>query len=147
MIKIKNLQYRSLWYKKNFYYLKSGQSLSNATLIASGCQETMQIHQEVDDGLPLSDILSGPDFTRHFSKTEISFIRVAEQTGNMEHVFLSLSDLLKDQQAQKEKLINAFIYPVLVLCMTFSLLLLILTVIIPKISPLFRDLKNVPIPK
>ena len=145
MIKIKNLQYRSLWYKKNFYYLKSGQSLSNATKIAADCQESMQIHQEVDSGLKLSDVLSDSDLNRYFSKTEISFIKVAEETGSIDTVFLSLSQLLKDQYIQKQKLINAFIYPVLVLCMTVSLLLLILLVIIPKISPLFKDLKNLPI--
>ncbi len=145
MIKIKNLQYRSLWYKKNFYYLKSGQSLSNATKIASDCQETMQIHQEVDSGLKLSDVLSDVDFSMHFSKTEISFIKVAEETGNIDNVFLSLSQLLKDQHMQNQKLINAFIYPALVLGMALMLLLLILLIIIPKISPLFKDLKNLPI--
>jgi hypothetical protein len=61
MIKIKDLQYRSLWYKKNFYYLKSGQSLSASTNISANCQETTQIHQEIDDGLRLSDILSDID--------------------------------------------------------------------------------------
>lgn len=145
MIKIKDLQYRSLWYKKNFYYLKSGQSLSNATKISANCQETTQIYQEIDDGLQLSDVLSDIDFNKYFSKTEISFIRVAEQTGNIDNVFLSLSQLLKDQHQQKQKLINAFIYPALVLCMTFALLLLILLIIIPKIAPLFKDLKSLPI--
>ena len=145
MIKIKDLQYRSLWYKKNFYYLKSGQSLSVSTKISGICMETLQIHQEIDNGLRLSDILIGDDFNKHFSKTEISFIKVAEKTGNIDNVFLSLSQLLKDQHLQKQKLINAFIYPALVLCMTFGLLFLILLIIIPKISPLFKDLKNIPI--
>lgn len=145
MIKIKDLQYRSLWYKKNYYYLKSGQSLSASTLIASDCLETTQIYQEIDSGLKLSDILSDQDFEKYFSKTETSFIRVAEQTGNIDNTFFMLSQLLKDQHVQKQKLINAFIYPSLVLFMTFSLLFLILLVIIPKISPLFEDLKNLPI--
>ena len=145
MIKIKNLQYRSLWYKKNFYYLKSGQSLSSSTYIASDCEETMQIHQAIDDGLKLSDVLQDEDLNKYFSKTEISFIKVAEKTGNIDNIFLSLSQLLRDQYIQNQKLINAFIYPILVLCMTFSLLLLILLIIIPKISPLFKDLKNLPI--
>jgi len=145
MIKIKNVQYRSLWYKKNFYYLKSGQSLSASTGIASDCMETTQIHQEVDGGVRLSDVLSGEDLSNYFSKTEISFIRVAEQTGNMDNMFFSLSQLLKDQHVQRQKLISAFIYPILVLCMTGGLLLLILLIIIPKISPLFKDLKNLPI--
>jgi type IV pilus assembly protein PilC len=145
MIKIKDLQYRSLWYKKNFYYLKSGQSLSASTKISGTCMETIQIHQEIDSGLKLSDILDGEDFYKHFSKTEISFIKVAEKTGNIDSVFLSLSQLLKDQHLQKQKLTNAFIYPILVLCMTFGLLFLILLIIIPKISPLFKDLKDLPI--
>jgi type IV pilus assembly protein PilC len=145
MIKIKDLQYRSLWYKKNYYYLKSGQSLSASTKIASDCLETTQIYQEIDSGLKLSDILSDEDFEKYFSKTEISFIRVAEQTGSIDNIFFMLSQLLKDQYIQKQKLINAFIYPSLVLLMTFSLLLLILLVIIPKISPLFEDLQNLPI--
>ncbi len=145
MIKIKDLQYRSLWYKKNYYYLKSGQSLSNSTRIASDCLETTEIYQEIESGLKLSDVLSTEDFNRYFSKTEISFIRVAEQTGNIDNIFLSLSNLLKDQYIQKQKLVNAFIYPCLVLAMTASLLLLILFAIIPKISPLFKDLKNLPV--
>jgi type IV pilus assembly protein PilC len=145
MIKIRDLQYRSLWYKKNFYYLKSGQSLSASTKISGTCMETIQIHQEIDSGLKLSDILRGEDFHKHFSNTEISFIKVAEKTGNIDSVFLSLSQLLKDQHLQKQKLTNAFIYPILVLCMTFGLLLLILFIIIPKISPLFKDLKDLPI--
>lgn len=145
MMKIKDLQYRSLWYKKNYYYLRSGQSLSASTKIAADCPETLQIHQEISDGLALSDILSGIDFRDYFSTTEISLIKVAEKTGNIDNTFLSLSNLLKDQHVQKQKLQNAFMYPVLVLCMTFGLLLLILTVIIPKISPLFKDLKHLPI--
>ncbi len=145
MIKIKDLLYRSLWYKKNYYYLKSGQSLSASTKISANCQETTQIHQEIDDGLRLSDILSDQDFDKYFSKTEISFIKVAEQTGNIDNIFLSLSQLLKDQYQQRQKLINAFIYPILVLCMTFALSLLILLIIIPKISPLFKDLKSLPV--
>jgi type II secretory pathway component PulF len=114
MIKIKDLRYRSLWYKKNYYYLKSGQSLSSSTKISSDCMETMQIHQEVDDGLRLSDILNGQDFNNFFSQTEISFIKVAEQTGNIDNTFLSLSNLLKDQYIQKQKLTNAFVYPSLI---------------------------------
>jgi type IV pilus assembly protein PilC len=145
MIKIKNLEYRSLWYKKNYYYLKSGQSLSSSTKISANCLETTQIHQDIDSGLKLSIVLQDQDIKNYFSKTEISFIRVAENTGNIDNMFLSLSDLLKEQHFQKQKMNNAFIYPALILCMTGALLMLILFVIIPKISPLFRDLKHIPL--
>ncbi len=145
MIKIKDLKYRSLWYKKNYYYLKSGQSLSLSTKTSSNCMETLQIHQEIDEGLKLSDILQGEDFKNIFSKTEISFIKVAERTGNIDKTFLTLSELLKDRYILKQKLISTLIYPILVLFMTLLLIILILFIIIPKVSTLFKDLKNLPI--
>ncbi len=144
MIKIKNILYRSNWYKKNFYYLRAGQSLSASTKIASSCQETLQIHHDIDDGLKLSEILSDDLLNIFFSPTEISFIKVAERTGNMENIFLNLSELLKSQHQQRQKMINAFIYPIIILCMTFSLLLMMLIFIIPKIGVLFKDVKDLP---
>lgn len=145
MIKIKNLQYRSLWYKKNFYYMKAGQSLANSTKISATCQETMQIHLDVLDGLKLSDILNDISLDKLFSKTEISFIKVAENTGNLEKVFNILSDILKNQYLQKQKIVNAFVYPILIIFMTIALLFMILFFIIPKIKPLFENLKALPV--
>ncbi len=145
MRKIKDLNHRSMWYKKNFYYLKAGQSLADATKVSTTCEETMQIHLDIMDGLKLSDILSDIDLKHIFSGTEISFIRVAENTGNLEKVFLILSKLLRDQYLQKQKIINALIYPLLIIVMTVVLLSMILFFIIPKIKPLFDNLKTMPV--
>ncbi len=145
MIKIKDLYYRSIWYKKNFYYLKAGQSLANATKVSATCQETMQIHLDILDGLKLSDVLEDISLNYLFSKTEISFIKVAENTGSLEYTFKILSDLLKDQHAQRQKVINAFVYPILIIFMTMSLLSMILFFIIPKVKTLFENLKSLPV--
>ncbi len=143
-IKLKKLLYRSLWYKKNFYYLKSGQSLASSVSIAKDCENTVLISDKINDGLSLSHILD-IYLSNIYSNIEISFIKVAEKTGNIDNIFLILSDFLKNQYQQKQKLINAFIYPIIVLCMTVSLMFMILFFIIPKIAPLFKDIKNLPI--
>ncbi len=145
MIKIKDLYYRSIWYKKNFYYLRAGQSLANSTKVSATCQETMQIHLDILDGLKLSDVLDDISLNYLFSKTEISFIRVAENTGSLEYTFKTLSQLLKDQHIQKQKIINAFVYPILIIFMTISLLSMILFFIIPKVKTLFENLQSLPI--
>ncbi len=144
-MKLQNTEQRSLWYKKIFYYLKSGQSLPESVKTAAIDADMMYIYEELAAGLRFSDVCSLPDFETTFTKTEVSLLRVAEQTGNMQSVCGVLSGMLKNQHEQKQKLIAAMIYPVLVLCMAFGLLLMILLVVVPKIGPLFTGMKNIPI--
>ena len=101
MIKIKDLQYRSLWYKKNYYYLKSGQSLSASTKISANCQETTQIHQEIDDGLRLSDILSDVDFDKYFSN-----VNGARSHLNLEQIVIIILFLFLIKYQQRKKYFN-----------------------------------------
>lgn len=144
-MKLKHKEKRSLWYKKIFFYLKSGQSLPESVKTAATDTDMMYIYEELAGGARISDVCSLPDMKGVFSKTEISLLRVAEQTGSMEFVCGVLSQMLKDQHTQSQKLIAALIYPVLVLLMAVGLLLMILTVIVPKIGPLFSSMKSIPI--
>lgn len=63
----------------------------------------------------------------------------------MKEICLSLSNLLKSQYLQKQKLVAASVYPGLVLLMAGGLLIMILTVIVPKINPLFSAMKQLPV--
>lgn len=144
-MKLKKKEMRSLWYKKIFFYLKSGQSLPESVRTAAGDTDMMYIYEELADGARFSDVCALPEMDGTFSKTEISLLRVAEQTGSMQFVCGVLSQMLKEQHSQSQKLIAALIYPVLVLIMAFGLLLMILVVIVPKIGPLFSSMKSIPI--
>lgn len=144
-MKFKNKEKRSLWYKKIFFYLKSGQSLSESVRTAAGDTDMMYIYEELIDGSRFSDVCALPELSGVFTKTEISLLRVAEQTGSMQFVCGVLSQMLKEQHSQSQKLIAALIYPVLVLIMAIGLLLMILVVIVPKIGPLFSSMKSIPI--
>jgi type II secretory pathway component PulF len=144
-MKLKHIEQRSLWYKKIFYYLKSGQSLSESVRTAATDADMMQIYEELAYGLRFSEVCSLEDFEDVFTQTEVSLLKVAEQTGNTQSVCNILSQMLKEQYEQYQKLVAAMIYPVLVLCMACGLLLMILTVVVPKIAPLFSSMKNIPI--
>lgn len=144
MIKLKKLQYRSLWYKKLYYYMQAGQSLPEAVKVSGTDVEMQLLHKELETGKRLSEILHD-DFRDVFSFLEMSLVGVAEKTGKIKEIFLSLSTLLKAQYTQRQKVIAAAIYPIIVLCLAIGLLIMILTVIVPKIGPLFSDIKDLPI--
>ncbi|MES2986024.1 MAG: type II secretion system F family protein [Patescibacteria group bacterium] len=143
-MKLKNKEARSLWYKKIFFYLKSGQSLPESVRTAALDADSLYIYEELIDGSRFSDVCELPELKNTFSQTEVSLLRVAEQTGSMQFVCGILSQMLKEQYAQVQKLIAALIYPVLVLIMACGLLLMILVGIVPKIGPLFSSMSTVP---
>lgn len=144
-MKLKNLEYRSLWYKKIYYYLNAGQSLSQAVATAAGDENTHNIAFGLQEGISLSVVCQQKEFTAYFSFTEKSLVAVGEKTGSMKEICLCLSLLLKSQYLQKQKLIAAAIYPIMVIIMALFLLLIILIVIVPKIGPLFSGMKELPI--
>lgn len=144
-MKLKHKEKRSLWYKKIFFYLKSGQSLAESVKTAAEDTDMMYIYEELVHGTRFSDVCAMEEMENTFTQTEISLLRVAEQTGSMQFVCGVLSQMLKEQHSQSQKLVAALIYPVLVLIMAFGLLLMILTVIVPKIGPLFSSMKSIPI--
>lgn len=144
-MKLENTEQRSLWYKKIFYYLKAGQSLPDAVKTAAVGVDMMYVYEELASGLRFSEVCSLEDVEKSFTKTEISLLKVGEQTGTMQSVCEVLSEMLRDQHRQKQKLIAAIIYPILVLLMALGLLLVILLVVVPKISPLFSSMKHIPV--
>jgi type IV pilus assembly protein PilC len=144
-MKLKNKEQRSLWYKKIYYYLKSGAALPEAIRTAATDTDTMYIHEELMEGVRFSEVCALQYFDTVFTKTEISLLKVSEKTGNMQSICHILSRMLKSQHEQYQKLIAAMIYPVLVLCMAAVLLIMILTVVVPKIGPLFSGMKHIPV--
>ncbi|MEN9604407.1 MAG: hypothetical protein RJB39_92 [Candidatus Parcubacteria bacterium] len=144
MIKLKKYQYRSLWYKKLYYYMQAGQSLPDAIQVSGDEPEIKLLQTELQTGKKLS-LICKDDLRDIFSFVEIALMSVAEKTGKIKDIFLSLSVLLKAQHVQKQKLISAAIYPAIVLCLAGGLLLMILTIIVPKIGPLFSDMPSLPI--
>ena len=134
---------RSLWYKKIYFYLKSGQSISDALKNSNNDTYIRTISDTVLSGERFSQACAKFE-SKIFSSTETSLIQTGEQTGSLQKVTYFLSDVLKNWYTQKQKLLMVSVYPVVVLMLTGGLLVGILGFIVPKIKGLFLDLPNIP---
>lgn len=84
-------------------------------------------------------------FPNCFDKVTVSLIRAAEEAGNLEVTLKDLRDHIQADAEFTDKIKFALIYPGLIVCLFFGLLLVILIFVIPKITQVFVRLK-VPLP-
>ncbi len=96
---------------------------------------------QVCDDLKAGVSISG-SLARHpdvFSNFYISMIKVGEETGKLNEIFLTLSEYLDRQYALNNKTRNALIYPVFVILTFFVVMSLMFIIVIPKLSQIIVD--------
>lgn len=91
------------------------------------------IYEDLKAGMMLSDAMAKhkgvfPDFFR-------SMIKVGETSGKIDIVLNSLADYYERDNAIKKKVRSAFAYPIMLLCMTVGIVILMMAFVIPN----FRD--------
>ncbi|MDD2917228.1 MAG: type II secretion system F family protein [Candidatus Gracilibacteria bacterium] len=72
-----------------------------------------------------------------FDKREIAIIEAGEQSGTMQHSFVSLAEELRNQEELKSKVKGALTYPLIIVLFLIGAVLTIMTYVIPKLEPLF----------
>ncbi|MDE2399605.1 MAG: type II secretion system F family protein [Patescibacteria group bacterium] len=96
-----------------------------------------QIGDDLQAGVSISGALSRhPDV---FSDFYINMVKVGEETGKLNQVFLHLADYLDRQYSLTSKTRNALIYPVFVIFTFFVVMTLMFTIVIPKLSSIITD--------
>jgi type II secretory pathway component PulF len=75
-----------------------------------------------------------------FSPLFLGLVRIGERTGDLATIFQRLADYLAGRQAMRAKMINSLVYPLFVLGVAFMGILLLLTVILPKLSGMIGSL-------
>ena len=76
---------------------------------------------------------------------ELTIIKKSEQSGNLADGINRLCEMNKNIEKTKSKFMLALLYPCIIVVVTLILVLLILTIIVPKIRPLFSgDRINIP---
>ena len=100
--------------------LKSGLSLQNSLEICSEINANKHnkelcksIFQKVNNGYSLSESLN--DYKSIFSNLYISLVKIGETIGTLDDVFEKLSKYLKSKKQIHEKILQALIYPFVVL--------------------------------
>ena len=74
-----------------------------------------------------------------FSEFYVNMVKVGEETGKLNPVFLHLADYLDRQYALTSKTKNALIYPAFVVVTFFVVMTLMFTVVIPRLAAIILD--------
>jgi type IV pilus assembly protein PilC len=74
-----------------------------------------------------------------FSDFYVNMVKAGEESGNLTQVFSFLADYLDRQYALTTKTKNALVYPAFVIGVFFVVMILMFTVIVPKLSGIIQD--------
>ncbi|HET6604073.1 MAG TPA: type II secretion system inner membrane protein GspF [Xanthomonadaceae bacterium] len=125
--------------------LGAGQPLDRALQILLDLPETPQarrvierIRDEVRGGAPLSQALEHQHGV--FSRLYVNMVRAGEVGGSLDDTLLRLGDYLERSKALRESVINALIYPAILVVMVLASLVLLLAYVVPQFMPLFQDM-------
>lgn len=84
-------------------------------------------------------------FPRVFDKVSVNIIKAAEEAGTLDVTLKDVKETMKKDAEFSDRIRGAMIYPVFIVGLFFTVLLVILVVVVPKISTVFSQL-NVPLP-
>ena len=105
----------------------------NATL-----RETiLDITRDVESGHPLSQALANQKTI--FSEFYVNMVRSAEVTGRLSEVLHFMADYLENESALVSKVRNALFYPAFVIALFFIIIIIMVTVVLPQITPIFTE--------
>jgi general secretion pathway protein F len=96
-----------------------------------------QALKQVSAGHPLSSALG--EASAQFRADELGLIKAGEQSGSTVSVLEELSTLLERRLQLRGKLASALIYPAFLLALAPLSLIIIATVLVPNIAPLFEN--------
>lgn len=96
-----------------------------------------EIANDIDSGFSLSQALENQKGI--FSEFYINMVRSAEVTGRLNDTLGFLADYLEKQQRLLSKVRNALIYPAFIIALFFIVMVLVVTVVLPQITPIFAE--------
>ena len=125
--------------------LGAGQPLDRALQILLDLPESEKarriverIRDHVRGGAPLSDGLEAEPGV--FSRLYVNMVRAGEVGGSLDTTLARLADYLERSKALKESVINALIYPAILVVMVFAALVVLLVFVVPQFAPMFKDM-------
>ena len=97
----------------------------------------MEIEHQIVGGGNLGDALA--KYPQHFSAIYIALIRAGESSGQLDQVLARLADSMESQRDFRSKVAGAMIYPVIILVGMGIVVMIMMTVVIPKLTELYAD--------
>lgn len=96
-----------------------------------------EVAEDIQSGTSISAALS--KHPKVFSSFYTNMIKAGEESGKLDETFEYLADYLDRSYEVTSKVKNALIYPAFVIFTFFAVMILMLTVVIPKISSIILD--------
>ena len=96
-----------------------------------------QVADDIQGGSAISGALS--KHPRVFTPFYVAMVRSGEESGKLDEVFLFLADYLDRTYEVSSKARNALIYPAFVITVFVAVMMLMFTMVIPKISGILKD--------
>lgn len=92
---------------------------------------------KVNEGTSFAEALRS--HPRVFSSLFVNMVSAGEASGTLEAVMARLADFLESQAQLKSKVSSALAYPGFMMLMTVGILILMMTVVVPKVTGIFAD--------
>ena len=117
---------------------KSLASLIAATNDTGSRHLLEQVERNIREGSSLSKALR--QYEKLFGNLYISMVLAGEVSGNLDASIGRLSAYLEAQKILKDRIVNALIYPVILLVVTLMSIVILMVVVMPKFKQLFEDM-------
>ncbi|MFQ5487015.1 MAG: type II secretion system inner membrane protein GspF [Gammaproteobacteria bacterium] len=98
----------------------------------------LAVRSRVMEGHPLAVALA--DFPRVFSDLYRATISAGEQSGHLDQVLERLADYTENRQALHDKIVQALIYPILVVIVAILVVAGLMTYVVPQIIQVFENM-------
>lgn len=96
-----------------------------------------EVRGKVNEGTSLAAALA--DYPKVFDNVYVNMVEAGEQSGTLEVVLLRLADFTEAQMKLKNQIKGAITYPVIMVIIGFIMFGVIFTVVIPKITKIFKS--------
>lgn len=95
------------------------------------------IEHQIVSGGNLGD--SFAKYPQYFSAIYIALVRAGETSGQLDRVFNRLADTMEGQRDFRSKVTGAMIYPVIIIIGMGIVVTVMMTVVVPKLTELYKD--------
>jgi general secretion pathway protein F len=98
------------------------------------------IREQIRGGKALSVVLES--YEKDFSSIYVHMVRAGETSGALDQILFRLAEFLEKQQALRNKVTNAMLYPIIMLVIGTIILFFLITFVVPKITQVFAQQKQ-----
>lgn len=97
----------------------------------------LDIEHAIVSGGNLADSLA--KYPQYFSPIYLALIRAGESSGTLDKVLARLAETLEDQREFRSQVVGAMIYPIIILVGMAVVVMIMMTVVVPKLTDLYKD--------